>query len=56
MRDIMKLSKAAKARIKRMNSADKKAVIKAAALLADCEIISSGRYTAVHRTCMSGSM
>ena len=47
----MKLSKAAKARIKRMSMQEKKAVIKAAALLADCECISNNRYMAIHRTC-----
>ena len=50
----MKLSKAAKARIKRMNQADKKKLLSSAALLADCEVISAQRYTAVHRACKSG--
>ena len=47
----MKLSKQAKARIKRMNSSERKALIKASALLADCEIISSSRFAAIARTC-----
>jgi len=47
----MKLSKAAKARLKRMSANDKKAVIKAALLLADCEVISNARYLAIHRCC-----
>jgi len=46
----MKLSKQAKARLKRMSSSEKKAVLKASMLLADCEIITSQRYTAIHRT------
>jgi len=46
---MTKLSKASKARIKRMSMTDKKAVLKAAALLADCEVITAGRYAAVHR-------
>ena len=50
----MKLSKMAKARIKRMSASEKKSLVKASALLADCEIISSGRYVAIARTC-SGS-
>ena len=46
----MKLSKAAKARLKRMSIADKKKVRAAAALLADCEVITAERYYAVSRT------
>jgi ABC-type cobalamin/Fe3+-siderophores transport system ATPase subunit len=49
----MKLSKSAKARLKRMSSGERKAVIKAAALLADCEIISNQRFAAIHRTTKS---
>lgn len=48
----MKLSKAAKARIKRMSAAEKKAIYKAATLLADNEIITHQRWVAVSRTCM----
>jgi len=51
----VKLSKAAKARLKRMNIADKKKVRAAAALLADCEVISAARYHAVDRTIGSSS-
>ena len=50
----MKLSKAAKAGIKRMNQADKKKLLAAAALLADCEVISNDRYMAVRRACNGG--
>jgi hypothetical protein len=46
----MKLSKCAKARIKRMTNAELKAVMKAAVLLADAEIISSSRCDAIMRT------
>lgn len=45
----MKLKKASKARIKRMNATDRKAILKAALILADAEIITSSRYMAVHR-------
>lgn len=46
----MKLSKGAKARIKRMSASELKAVMKAAVLLADAEIISSSRCDAIMRT------
>jgi hypothetical protein len=46
----LKLSKAAKARIKRMSATDKKAAAKAAILLADAEMISSSRCAAILRT------
>ena len=46
----MKLSKMAKARIMRMNMTERKAALKAAALLADCEMITAQRYAAIHRT------
>ena len=49
----MKLSKAAKNRIKRMSASEKKALLKAAVLLADTEIITDGRYRAIHRMCKS---
>lgn len=52
----MKLSKQAKSRIKRMSAADRKATLKAAGILADCEVISSERYAAVYRTCNSNKM
>ena len=47
----MKLSKSAKARIKRMSAADKKALVKAANLLADYDCITAGRAFAIARTC-----
>jgi len=50
----VKLSKAAKARIKRMSQADKKSTLKMAAHLADCEIISNDRYLAIRRACNGG--
>lgn len=53
----MKLSKDAKKRFKRMSSAERKAVLKAAELLADTEAITAGRYEAIRRTlksCYSG--
>lgn len=53
----MKLSKQAKKRFKRMSASERKAVLKAAELLADTEAISSGRYEAIRRTlksCYSG--
>lgn len=50
----MKLSKAAKARIKRMTMADKKSLVKAAGHLADCDAISNDRYVAIMRACKSG--
>jgi len=50
----VKLSKAAKARIKRMTAADKKSLLKMAAHLADCEVISNDRYMAVRRACNGG--
>jgi hypothetical protein len=46
----MKLSKSAKARIKRMSSADRKALIKASNLLADCDCITAERAVAIART------
>tara|TARA_R110000772_G_scaffold92586_2_gene189561 strand:+ start:131 stop:292 length:162 start_codon:yes stop_codon:yes gene_type:complete len=51
----MKLSKAAKMRLKRMSQAEKKSVIKAAYMLADAELITAARAQAIHRTC-KGSM
>jgi hypothetical protein len=50
----MKLSKQAKARIKRMSSAEKKSLVKSASFLADVECISNARYLAIKRTCSSG--
>ena len=46
----MKLSKSAKARIKRMGHPEKKAHLKAAAMLADSEMITDARFTAIRRT------
>ena len=46
----MKLSKAAKARLKRMTRAEKMVLIKAARQLADAEVITPGRYAAIART------
>jgi len=51
----LKLSKAAKARIKRMSASERKALVKAAQMLADAEIITSDRYAAIYRTCAKGS-
>lgn len=47
----MKLSKAAKARLKRMTMQERKTLLKAAMLLADSECISDARYMAIQRTC-----
>jgi len=47
----MKLSKQAKARIKRMSASEKKQLVKAASLLADEECISHKRWLAISRTC-----
>lgn len=47
---MVKCSKAAKARIKRMSQAERKALIKAAYLLADNECISEKRFDAIART------
>jgi hypothetical protein len=47
----LKLSKAAKARIKRMSASERKAMVKAAAMLADAELITGARYSAIIRTC-----
>lgn len=45
----VKLSKSAKARLKRMSASERKAVFKAATLLADETIITHGRWQAVAR-------
>ena len=50
----MKLSKAAKARIKRMSSGDKKALVKAANFLADVECITADRAATIARTVRNG--
>ena len=47
----MKLSKQAKARIKRMSMTEKAALKKACNLLADAEVITHDRYMAVMRAC-----
>ena len=49
--DMTKASKAAKARVKRASASEKKQVIKAAALLADMELITDSRYRAILRAC-----
>ena len=51
----MKLSKSAKARIKRMSAADKKKLAAAARFLADYDCITAERAVAVMRTCNSSS-
>ena len=43
------ISKAAKSRIKRMSASEKKAILKAATLLADAELISMNRWNAVEK-------
>ncbi len=50
----MKLSKSAKARIKRMSKSERSACIKAANLLADAEMITPQRAAAILRTCQNG--
>tara|TARA_R110002012_G_scaffold211793_3_gene382732 strand:- start:681 stop:848 length:168 start_codon:yes stop_codon:yes gene_type:complete len=50
---MVKMSKEAKARIKRMSQAEKKALLKAAAMLADCDAITNGRYLAIRRAIKS---
>jgi len=52
---MVKVSKAAKARIKRMSAAEKNAIQKAAKLLADAELISHGRVNAIFRTVRSSA-
>jgi hypothetical protein len=47
---MVKVSKAAKARIKRMSVAEKKSLVKAANLLADNDCISDKRFVAIART------
>lgn len=49
----MKLSKNAKARIKRMSATERKSMAKAAVLLADAEMITSARCAAILRTLRS---
>jgi len=51
----MKLSKLSKARIKRMSSTERKQLCKAAALLADNDVITNDRYMAMMRVCKSAS-
>ena len=50
---MVKVSKAGKARLKRMTAGDRKAILKAALLLADNECITSKRYEAIHRVARS---
>tara|TARA_R110000824_G_scaffold177651_2_gene357181 strand:+ start:2263 stop:2424 length:162 start_codon:yes stop_codon:yes gene_type:complete len=52
----VKLNKAAKNRIKRLNASERKAALKAAILLADLEIITPARYAAIHRTLRQQSL
>jgi len=52
----VKLSKAAKARIKRMTQTERKMLMKAAMTLADAEVISMGRCEAVVRTCQRSGL
>ena len=47
--NMVKVSKAGKARMKRMSVADRKAILKAAMLLADSDLITSKRFEAIHR-------
>ena len=47
---MVKVSKAGKARIKRMSAADRKKVESACVLLANTELISSARCAAIQRT------
>ncbi len=48
---MVKSSKASKARLKRLSASEKKAVIKAAILLADNECITEQRFRAIARAC-----
>jgi len=52
----MKVSKAAKARIKRMNQAERKQLLKAATLLADNDLITDSKWSAISRSLRSSSM
>ena len=52
---VTKLSKSAKARIKRMSSVERKALFKAATMLADNEVITHQRWAAVSRAISSCS-
>jgi len=47
----MKLSKQAKDRMKRMTRKEKDAILKAATLLADADLITHARWTSIHRGC-----
>ena len=51
----MKLSKASKARIKRMSMAERSALKKSASILANCEAITNERYLAICRAIKSSS-
>jgi len=51
----MKLSKAAKARIKMMSASERKKLLQAAELLAMNNCISYKRYEAIHRTLNSNA-
>ncbi len=54
---MVKLSKAAKKRFKRMSASERKAIHKATILLADSDAITAGRFEAIQRglkSCYSG--
>ena len=51
----MKLSKAAKARIKRMNMKERKDCMKAAVMLADNMLITDDKFAAIRRTLSSSN-
>jgi len=53
---MVKVSKAGKARLKRCNMAERKAVQKASMLLADMELLSNKRYDAIMRALKSNSL
>ena len=46
---MVKLSKAAKARLKRLTRAKQKSILTSASELVDCEVISEGKYQAIKR-------
>ena len=53
---MVKASRSAKARVKRMTMGEKAAVRKAAGLLADSELISEKRFAAILRALKSGGI
>jgi hypothetical protein len=50
---MVKVSKAGKARIKRMTKSEVVAILKAGRLLTDAEIITPARFVAIERTVLS---